>query len=64
MTPTDYTSILRYDRMVLDSKTFSAEKKWSISQERSISLGDRKRQSYLSEKTKQKLLQIFNRINN
>lgn len=71
MTNTDYTSILRYDRMVLDSKTFTPEEKWSISQERSISMQSNfdphhkeKRVSYMSEKTKQKCLDIYNRINN
>lgn len=71
MTPTDYTSILRYDRMVLDSKTFSAEEKWSISQERSLSMQSNfdphhkeKRVSYMSDATRKKCLDIYNRINN
>ena len=72
MTNTDYTSILRYDRMVLDSKTFSAEEKWSISQERSISMQSEfnptgfkeKRFSYMSDATRKKCLDIYNRINN
>lgn len=72
MTNTDYTSILRYDRIILNSKTFTPEEKWSISQERSISMQSdfnptgfkEKRVSYMSEKTKQKCLDIYNRINN
>lgn len=71
MTNTDYTSILRYDRIVLDSKTFTTYERWSISQERSLSMQSNfdphhkeKRVSYMSEKTKQKCLQILKRINN
>lgn len=71
MTNTDYTSILRYDRMVLDSKTFTPEEKWSIAQERSLTINSKfnphhkeTRTSWISEKTKLKCKQILMRCMN
>lgn len=71
MTFTDYTAVLRYDRMVLDSKSFSVEERWAIAQERSLTINSKfnphhkeMRTSWISEKTKQKCLNIYNRINN
>lgn len=71
MTFTDYTTVLRYDRTVLDSKTFSIEERWSISQERSLILNSKfnphhkeTRTSWISEKTKLKCKQILLRCMN
>ena len=41
MTFTDYTAVLRYDRMVLDSKSFSVEERWAIAQERSLTINSK-----------------------
>jgi hypothetical protein len=71
MTFTDYTSVLRYDRMVLDSKSFSIEERWSIAQERSLTINSKfnphhkeMRISWISEKTKLKCKQILLRCMN
>jgi hypothetical protein len=71
MTFTDYTAVLRYDRMVLDSKSFSIEERWSIAQEQSLTINSKfnphhkeTRTSWISEKTKLKCKQILLRINN
>lgn len=66
MTNNDYTQILRYDRTVLNSKTFTTSERWAISQARSISMAEHSdgRKNYITKQTLEKCQQILKRCYN
>ena len=66
MTKEDFIKVLRYDRMVLDYKSFTPEERWSISQARSISMNNpfdrfhkETRTNWISQNTLDKCIEIL-----
>lgn len=58
----EFTEVLKYDSDVLRQSTFTPEERWSITQERSIIIGDYVRKSYITKKTYSKCETLLKEI--